>query len=121
MTIPSRRTVAAGIAATLLACCVAFGQKGGKQDSTIREVEGAVTDASGSPIEKAVVQLKDTKTLQVQSFITDSAGHYHFAGLSTDVEYQLKAEHNGESTGWKTLSLFNTKKVATINFKLKSK
>jgi hypothetical protein len=35
------------------------------------------------------------------------------------VEYQLKADHNGVSTSWKTLSVFNSKKIAVINLKLK--
>ena len=103
----------------LFAASLASAQKKDSQDTNFREVQGTVTDASGAPVDKAVVQLKDTKTLQIQSFITDSAGHYHFAGLSTDVDYQLKAEHEGADSGWKTLSLFNTKKIATVNLKLK--
>jgi len=31
----------------------------------------------------------------------------------------LKADYNGQTSGWKTLSLFDTKKLATINLKLK--
>ena len=110
------RTFAAGCFLILFASGAALSQT---QDSNLREVQGAVTDASGAPVNKAVVQLKNTKTLQIESFITDAAGHYHFAGLSTDIEYQLKADHDGATSGWKTLSLFNTKKVATINLKLK--
>ena len=102
----------------LLSCCAAFSQRNDKQDTNVREVEGTVTDAHGAPVDKAVVQLKDTKSLQIESFITDAAGRYHFAGLSTDVEYQLKANYEGMTSGWKTLSLFNAKKVATVNLKL---
>jgi len=112
------KTFTAGCFLVLLVSGAAFGQKGDK-DSNLREVEGVVTDASGAPVDKAVVQLKDTKSLQIQSFITDATGHYHFAGLSTDIEYQLKADHDGATSGWKTLSLFNSKRVATINLKLK--
>lgn len=120
MTIPNISAIAVGFGCVLLCCCAGLKQRAEKgQDSTIREVEGIVADSSGAPVEKAVVQLKDTKSLQIQSFITDAAGHYHFAGLSTDIEYQLKADRNGLTSGWKTLSLFNTKKVATINLKLK--
>ena len=110
------RNFAAGCFLFLLLSGVALGQN---QDSNLREVQGAVTDASGAPVNKAVVQLKNTKSLQIESFITDASGHYHFAGLSNDIEYQLKADHDGATSGWKTLSLFNTKKVATINLKLK--
>jgi len=104
----------------LFSCCAAFGQRKEKsQDNNLRAVEGIVSDASGAAVAKAVVQLKDTKSLQIESFITDGNGKYHFAGLSTDVEYQLKANYDGATSGWKTLSLYNTKKIATVNLKLK--
>lgn len=94
-----------------------FGQNS-NEDTGTRSVQGVVTDASGSPAAKAVVQLKDTKTLQIQSFITEADGSYHFAGLSANVEYQIKADLDGATSGWKTLSVFNTKKVATVNLKV---
>lgn len=88
------------------------------EDTNTRTVEGVVTSATDQPVAKAVVQLKNTKTLQIRSFITQDDGSYHFAGLGTDVEYQLKADHESASTSWKTLSVFNTKKTAVINLKL---
>ena len=88
------------------------------EDTTTRTVEGTVTSATNQPVAKAVVQLKNSKTLQIRSFITEEDGTYHFAGLSTDVEYQLKANHDGATTSWKTLSVFNTKTTAIINLKL---
>jgi hypothetical protein len=106
-------------AITLLLCCAVFGQRNDSNDDiSARSVQGIVTDASGHPVAKAVVQLKDTKTLQIRSFITDSDGSYHFAGLSPDVEYELKAEYNGASSPKKTLGVFNTQKTAIINLKL---
>ena len=88
------------------------------QDTNARNVEGSVTDAAGNPAAKAVVQLKNTKTLQIRSFITQEDGNYHFAGLGADVEYQVKADRDGATSSWKTLSVFNTKKTAVINLKL---
>ncbi len=69
---------------------------------------------------KAVVQLKNSKhCIQIRSFITQDDGSYHFAGLGTDVEYELKADHDGASTSWKTLSVLrHSKKTAVINLKL---
>jgi hypothetical protein len=89
------------------------------QDSTTRSVQGIVTDQSGKPVANAAVLLKDTKSLQIRSFRTAGDGAYHFAGLSQNVEYQLKADAGGSTSGWKTLSVFNSKKVATIDLKLK--
>ena len=88
------------------------------EDNTTRTVQGMVTDAANQPVSKAVVQLKNSKTLQIRSFITQEDGSYHFAGLGTDVEYQLKADHDGASTSWKTLSVFDSRKTAVINLKL---
>lgn len=87
-------------------------------DTNTRSVQGMVTNAGNQSVAKAVVQLKNAKTLQIRSFITQDDGSYHFAGLSTDVEYQLKADHAGVTTSWKTLSVFNSKKTAVINLKL---
>jgi hypothetical protein len=88
-------------------------------DSGTRSVQGVVTDGAGKPVAGAVVQLKDTKSLQVRSYITQADGAYHFAGLSTNVEYELEVRYGGVTGSKKTLSVFNTRKVATINLKLK--
>jgi hypothetical protein len=103
--------------AIVLFCTGLHAQKK-NEDTTTRSVEGVVTNAANQPVAKAVVQLKNAKTLQIRSFITQEDGSYHFAGLSTDVEYQLKAEHAGVTTSWKTLSVFNSKRTAVINLKL---
>jgi hypothetical protein len=113
---------AAYLAAVCLAAVFACGTltaQSGIGDSTTRTVEGRVTNADNQPVENAVVQLKNSKTLQIRSFITQADGNYHFAGLQTEVEYQLKADHDGVSTSWKTLSVFNSKKTPVINLKLK--
>lgn len=110
-------SVRAACLAIVLFCTGIQAQKK-NEDNTTRTVEGMVTNAAKQPVAKAVVQLKNTKTLQIRSFITQEDGSYHFAGLGTDVEYQLKADHEGATTSWKTLSVFNSKKTAVINLKL---
>ena len=67
----------------------------------------------------AVVQLKDTKSLQIRSYRTGADGSYHFAGLSTNVEYEVEARHDATVSGKKTLTVFNTQKVVTVNLRLK--
>ena len=84
-----------------------------------RPVSGFVTDADGKPVVGAVVQLKNTRTLQVRSFITRDKGDYYFAGLSKDVDYELKAEFGGKSSASRTLSSFDTKPEPTINLQIK--
>lgn len=93
---------------------------GATDSSTLRSVEGIVTSPNGQPVEGAVVLLKDSKTLQVRSFITLKDGSYHFYGLGQDVSYEVRAEHGKESSGNKTVSSFNDHKKIVLNLKLKS-
>jgi len=92
-----------------------------KNDTGTRSVEGVVSNPDDSPAVGAVVQLENTKTQQIRSFITKDDGRYRFFELSTEVDYKLKADHNGASSGSKTLSLFDGRKQATINLKLNAK
>ena len=91
------------------------------EDMNTRIVQGVVTDAHNQPVANAVVQLKDTKTLQVRSFITQEDGAYHFAGLSTNVDYELKARTEDAASGAKTLSVFNSRKTPVVNLKLRKR
>ncbi len=95
-----------------------FAEKKNKEDAGKRSVQGVVTDGTDKVIDGAVVQLKNTKTLQVISFITQRDGAYRFHGLSPDIDYVLKADHNGASSGNKTLSSFDSRIKAVINLKI---
>jgi hypothetical protein len=106
-------------AACLIATLFTSAPAAQNEDTGTRSVQGVVTDASGKPLAGAVVQLKDTKSLQIRSYRTEADGSYHFAGLSTNVEYELEARKDGVTSGKKTLTVFNTKKAATVNLKLK--
>ena len=112
------RWVLAAAAFTLLLSAGVWPNKK-DENANIRTVQGVVSNAQGEAVNGAVVQLKNTKSLQIRSFITSDDGSYHFVGLGTDVEYQLKAFHDGVNSSWKTLSVFNSKKTAIINLKLK--
>lgn len=105
-------------AVCLIAMLFGSALSGQNDDSGTRSVQGVVTDASGKPVAGAVVQLKDTKSLQVRSYVTEADGSYHFAGLSTNVEYELQAKKDSVTSKKKTLTVFNTKKAVTVNLKL---
>ena len=114
------RLLIALVAVVALAGAVpAFAQ--GKEDSAPKSVQGTVTDSTDKPVEGAVVQMKDTKTLQVRSCITKGDGLYHFHGLNPNVAYEVKADYQGASSTSKTLSSFDSKKQAVVNLKLDSK
>lgn len=88
---------------------------------TTRSIEGIVLSGVGAPVPSAVVLLKDTKTLQVRSFVAQNDGKYHFYGLSTDINYQLRAESSGMTSPTKTVSVFDSHKIVKLNLKLKKK
>jgi hypothetical protein len=104
----------------VLAAVFAAGQtkKQKQDDAAARSVEGVVQDPAENLLAGAVVKLEDMRTLQVRSFITKEDGKYHFSGLKSDVEYQVRADYQAMTSGWKRLSIFDTRKVATINLKL---
>ncbi|MGA2136938.1 MAG: carboxypeptidase-like regulatory domain-containing protein [Bryobacteraceae bacterium] len=114
-----------GRLAAALACAFLFASVAApadkKEDAHVRTVQGVVRDAQGEAVNGAVVQLKNTKTLQIRSFITRDNGSYYFHGLSTDVDYELRADFSGASSGDKTLSTFDNRKTAVVNLKLESK
>ena len=113
---PSVRLLACGMAVLVFAIFAQAQQP--NEDTSTRAVQGVVTNSGGMPVAGAIVQLKDTKSLQIRSYRTEADGAYHFAGLSTNTEYELEARYEGATSGKKTLSVFNTQKVATVNLKL---
>ena len=88
------------------------------EETRVRSVQGAVTNSAGEAVTGAVVQLKNTKTLQIRSFITKEQGEYFFNGLSPDVDFELRAESSGAASGTRTLSSFDGRKQAVLNLKI---
>ncbi len=93
----------------------------GQNAGTTRSIEGQVLSKTGEAIAGAIVLLKDTKTLQVRSYIAQTEGRYHFFGLSTDINYEVRAEAKGLSSKTKTLSVFDSHKIVKLNLKLTKK
>jgi len=86
-----------------------------------RAIEGVVLSAAGAPAAGAIVLLKDSKTLQVRSYIAQPDGKYHFYGLSTDVNWQLRAEAGGMTSKTRTVSVFDSHEKVRLNLKLDKK
>jgi uncharacterized protein YdeI (BOF family) len=116
------KTIWLALAAALLLCAPAtVAQEKKKGADTTRNVQGTVTAADNRPVDGAVVQLKNTKTLQIRSYITKDDGIYHFYDLSPDIDYELKADYQGASSNTKTLSSFDSRKQTVLNLKLNPK
>jgi hypothetical protein len=118
---PGKTLIALLVFVTALSAGSALQKDKEREDPNVRSVQGAVRDPSDNLVEGAIVQLKNTKTLQVRSFFTRRDGTYHFYGLSTNIDYELKAEHGDASSPVKTLSVFDSRKKAVINLRLESK
>ena len=117
---PAFRRLIPVLACILLLCAGTARAAKKDENANVRTVQGVVNSAQGEAVNGAVVQLKNVKTLQIRSFITRDNGSYYFHGLNTDVDYQLRADYNGASSGDKTLSSFDNRKTAVMNLKLGS-
>lgn len=107
----------AGAAASARAQFPGFGKKKKKEDPT-RSVKGQVTDENEEGI-RAIVQLKNTRTLDVKSFHTNDIGEYYFHGLDLNVDYELKALAEGRQSKTRTVSSFDSRTELIYNFRLK--
>jgi hypothetical protein len=116
----TRITVLLAIALCVASAAFAQGRQKAGEDK-FRTVQGLVTDAQDKPVAGAVVQLKNSKTLQVRSFITQDRGTYLFHGLDPNIDYSLRAEYQGASSADRTLSSFDTRREPVVNLKIEGK
>lgn len=81
-----------------------------------RSVSGVVTDKRGNLLPGAVVEIDNSVTKDIQSYIVQKDGQYHFTGLNPDVDFVLRANYRGHvSKSW-TLSKFNGARNARADF-----
>jgi hypothetical protein len=98
-----KRTV--GLVAMILLVCIPCVPQFG-----VRSVTGIVVDRRGNTLRGAAVQLENTVTLSVISYITARDGQYHFSRLNSDIDYTLKANYRNHWSHQKTLSKFSSSK-----------
>jgi hypothetical protein len=96
-------------------------KKQDKESANTRAVQGSVKTPDENVAEGAVVQIKNTKTMQVRSFITKADGIFTFAGLNAGVDYELKATFRGMESAVRTVSTFDDRKRVIINLRLEPK
>ena len=116
-----RRLVLICAAVLLLSTCIyaqLFGGKKADDASAPRNLTGTVFDKSAHVVPRAVVYLKNTRSLSVTTFICEADGSYRFNNLSPNIDYEVRAESGGNKSQMKTLSSFDTRKSPHINLKL---
>jgi hypothetical protein len=111
--------IAALVLPVALLIVVSSSAAGMQNEAGTRAVEGKVYNSTGRVVAGAVVQIKDLKSLQIRSYITQSDGGYRFLGLSTESEYELSASYADASSKTRTLTVFNSHKKAVLDLKLR--
>jgi hypothetical protein len=104
------------VALTLMA---AAGGRGQAQDFGLKNLQGKVLDASDSGISGAIIYLKNSRTNDVKTFLSEKDGSYRFAGLQADTDYTVWAAYHGQKSGTKTVSSFDSRKQVYLDLKIK--
>jgi hypothetical protein len=104
----------------LIASALVLACQSAQAQSQLRTVIGHVLNAQNQPVQKAVVHLKNTRTLAIKTYITEGDGSYRFSALAPNVDYEIYAEHNGDRSDTKTLSAFDNRTQLTVTLKIKS-
>ena len=110
------------IALVALAATVLLAQDKSKgKESELRTVRGTVVDKAESPVETAVIYLKNVRTQDVITHLSDSDGTFRFSGLDINVDYEIHAEKEGMTSSTRSVSSFDTRKEFVLTLKLDRK
>ncbi len=116
-----RRTLVL-VTVAVLAATVLFAQEKPKgKENELRTVRGTVVDKEEAPVETAVVYLKNLRTQDIITHLSDSDGTFRFSGLDLNVDYEIHAEREGWTSGTRSISNFDTRKEFVLTLKLDHK
>jgi hypothetical protein len=116
-----RRTLGL-VALVALAATVLFAQEKSKgKDSELRTVRGTVVDKEESPVDTAVVYLKNVHTQDITTHLSDTDGTFRFSGLDLNVDYEIHAEREGMTSSTRSISNFDNRKEFVLTLKLDHK
>jgi hypothetical protein len=107
---------------TLAAAGMVHGQGNSKgKDSQLRTVRGTVVDDKEAPSDSAIVYLKNSRTQDISTHLSDTDGTFRFSGLDLNVDYEIHAEKDGWTSSTKSISNFDTRKEFVLTLKLDHK
>jgi hypothetical protein len=109
------------VALVALTASVLLAQDKSKGQSELRTVRGTVVNKDESPVDSAVVYLKNAHTQDITTHISDPDGQFRFSGLDLNVNYEIHAEHDGWTSPSRSVSNFDTRKEFVLTLKLDRK
>ena len=110
------------VALAALTASLLFAQDKPKgKESELRTVRGTVVDKAETPVETAVVYLKNVHTQDIITHLSDSDGTFRFSGLDLNVDYEIHAEKEGMTSANRSVSNFDTRKEFVLTLKLDRK
>jgi hypothetical protein len=87
---------------------------------TVRNLSGIVTDGSHEPVRGAVVELRDDKTNEVVTYLTEINGRYNFKRLDGGTDYEVWVLFRGHRSPTHSISKFDSHMQKVINFKVRT-
>jgi hypothetical protein len=87
---------------------------------TVRTLNGLVTDTSHEPIRGAVVELRNEKSSEVVTYITDASGRYDFKRLDGNADYAVWVIFRGHHSPTRAISKFNSHMAMVLNFSIRT-
>jgi len=87
---------------------------------TVRNLSGIVTGGSREPIRGAVVELRDDKTNEVVTYLTDGTGRYNFKRLDGGTDYEVWVLFRGHRSPTHSISKFDNHLQKVIDFRVRT-
>ena len=96
-------------------------QNNKQKESELRTVRGTVVDKEETPVDTAVVYLKNAHSQDIITHLSGSDGTFRFSGLDINVDYEIHAEKEGMTSATRSISNFDTRKEFVLTLKLDRK
>jgi hypothetical protein len=91
----------------LFLCLLAIGAQAQRGQTDARTVSGIVSDPDHEPIRGAVVELENSSTHEVISFITAADGHYIFHRIDSHTDFRIWATFRNQKSAIHNISMFD--------------
>lgn len=112
----SRLTPSVAVVLTVLVLSgVSVRAQSDRSRSQLRTVQGFVLDKSQNPIANGIVYLRNKKTNNIRTHISDSQGHYQFTGLDPNVDFEIHAEYKKVKSAHHTISSYDDRRTFEVN------